>query len=60
MIDQKHFEFLMNLYCFSLGAFGFYLLIREIAFLRKEANMLIKYLKQRRMKNNACNQRFQR
>ena len=37
MIDQKYLEFLMNLYFFSLGAFGFYLLIREIAFLRKES-----------------------
>lgn len=37
MIDQKHIEFLMNLYFFLLGAFGFYLLIREIAFIRKES-----------------------
>ena len=48
MIDQKHIEFLMNLYFFLLGAFGFYLLIREIVFIRKESNMLIKYFKQRR------------
>ena len=48
MIDQKYLEALMNLYFFSLGTFGFYVLIRELPSLRKEANMLTKYLKQRR------------
>ena len=37
MVDQKYIEALMNLYFFALGTFGFYLLIREISFLRKEA-----------------------
>lgn len=37
MVDQKYLEALMNLYFFLLGAFGFYVLIREIAFIRKES-----------------------
>lgn len=37
MIDQKIIEIIMNLYFFSLGAFGFYFLFREVAFLRKKS-----------------------
>lgn len=55
MIDPKTIEIIMNLYFFLLGAFGFYLLIREIAFIRKESKK--KKLEKEKM-NNACNHRF--
>ena len=47
MIDQNIIEIIMNLYFFLLGAFGFYLLIREVAFLRKEAKKKLEKEKSR-------------
>lgn len=52
MVDQKYLEALMNLYFFLLGAFGFYMLIRELPYIRKELTYLRKEAKKKREKED--------